>query len=226
MISRRALSGLLMTLVGPSSVTGNTLALSHCRGSCANVDLPTLGYDTFCRSFFDLAASGKLRAVATGPAVRREMRSLFRARRLYRPSREEMRVLWRDTAAGFSVVKVEFDLECGVPVRGCLGSRRRVQGIDPARPRHGEYAGALLRRRRQGLHERARQAALPGWLCRLVPLHRADRKSGKPEQHRRDAGIAWHLRAQRVMRIDRRRRTWRGWRRNGCRPQVRCRGSC
>ncbi|MFX9733205.1 hypothetical protein ABTP32_18950, partial [Acinetobacter baumannii] len=28
---------------------------------------------------------------------------------------------WRDTAAGFSVVKVEFDLECGVPVRGCLG---------------------------------------------------------------------------------------------------------
>lgn len=91
MISRRALSGLLMTLVGPSSVTGNTLALSHCRGSCANVDLPTLGYDTFCRSFFDLAASGKLRAVATGPDVRREMRSLFRARRLYRPSREDMR---------------------------------------------------------------------------------------------------------------------------------------
>ncbi len=31
------------------------------------------------------------------------------------------RVLWRDEADGFSVTKVEFDLECGVPVRGCLG---------------------------------------------------------------------------------------------------------
>jgi hypothetical protein len=121
MISRRALSGLLMTLVGPSSVTGNTLTLSHCQGSCANVDLPALGYDTFCRSFFDIATRGKLRAVASGPGIRREMHSLFRERRLYRPSHDEIRVLWRGTADGFSVVKVEFDLECGVPVRGCLG---------------------------------------------------------------------------------------------------------
>src|SRR5579872_2165049 len=100
MISRRALSGLLMTLVGPSSVTGNTLTLSHCQGSCANVDLPALGYDTFCRSFFDIAMRGKLRAVATGPGIRREMRSLFRERRLYRPSHDEIRVLWRGTADG------------------------------------------------------------------------------------------------------------------------------
>lgn len=121
MISRRALSGLLMTLVGPSSVTGNTLALSHCQGSCANIDLPALGYDKFCRSFFDVAAGGKLRAVATGSDIRREMRPLFGERRLYRPSRDELRILWRGTADGFSVVKVEFDLECGVPVRGCLG---------------------------------------------------------------------------------------------------------
>ncbi|WP_097671215.1 hypothetical protein [Bradyrhizobium sp. C9] len=121
MISRRVLSGLLMTLVGPSSVTGNTLTLSHCRGSCANVDLPALGYDTFCRSFFDIATRGKLRAVATGPDIRREMHSLFRERRLYRPSHDEIRILWRGTADRFSVVKVEFDLECGVPVRGCLG---------------------------------------------------------------------------------------------------------
>ncbi len=121
MISRRALSGLLVTLVGPSSVAGNALVLGHCQGSCANIDLPALGYDTFCQSFFDIAASGKLRAVATGPEIRREMRSLFRERRLYRPSHDDMRVLWRDAADGFSVVKVEFDLECGVPVRGCLG---------------------------------------------------------------------------------------------------------
>ena len=58
MISRRALSGLLVTLVGPSSVAGNALVLGHCRGSCANIDLPALGYDTFCQSFFDIAASG------------------------------------------------------------------------------------------------------------------------------------------------------------------------
>ncbi|WFU32860.1 hypothetical protein QA635_41405 [Bradyrhizobium brasilense] len=122
MISRRALSGLLMTLVGPSSRPGNEgLALGHCQGSCANVDLPTLGYDQFCRSLFDIAASGRLHAVATGSEIRGEMRSLFRARRLYRPSQDEIRVLWRAPADGFSVVKVEFDLECGVPVRGCLG---------------------------------------------------------------------------------------------------------
>ena len=122
MISRRALSGLLMTLVGPASVAGgDTLGLSHCRGSCANIDLPTLGYDAFCRSFFDIAATGRLKAVATGPEIRREMRSLFQGRRLYRPSGEAMQVLWRRTVDRFSVVKVEFNLECGVPVRGCLG---------------------------------------------------------------------------------------------------------
>jgi len=49
------------------------------------------------------------------------MRSLFQGPRLYRPSRDEIRILWRAPADGFSVVKVEFDLECGVPVRGCLG---------------------------------------------------------------------------------------------------------
>ncbi|MBR0871471.1 hypothetical protein JQ633_13980 [Bradyrhizobium tropiciagri] len=131
MISRRALSGLLMTLVGPASVTGSdTLGLSHCRGSCANVDLPSLGYEAFCRSFFDIAAAGKLRGEATGAVIRREMRSLFRQHRLYRPTGSEMRVLWRGTADGFSVVKVEFDLECGVPVRGCLGiPDRGVRGL-------------------------------------------------------------------------------------------------
>ena len=122
MISRRALSGLLMTLVGPASIAGdNALRLGRCQGSCANVDLPTLGYDAFCRSFFDIAASGKLKAVATGAVVRHEMRSLFRHDRLYRPSAGEMRLLWRAAADGFSVTKLEFDLECGLPVRGCLG---------------------------------------------------------------------------------------------------------
>lgn len=131
MISRRALSGLLMTLVGPASVNGSdTLALSRCRGSCANVDLPALGYDAFCRSFFDIAMAGKLRPDATGAVIRSEMRSLFRQHRLYRPTSEEMRVLWRGTADGFSVVKVEFDLECGLPVRGCLGiPDRGIRGL-------------------------------------------------------------------------------------------------
>jgi hypothetical protein len=49
------------------------------------------------------------------------MRSLFHGQRLYRPSGEEMQVLWRRQLDRFSVVKVEFNLECGVPVRGCLG---------------------------------------------------------------------------------------------------------
>jgi hypothetical protein len=122
MISRRAISGLLMTLVGPASIAGgDELGLGRCRGSCANVDLPGLGYDAFCRSFFDIAARGKLRAGATGPEIRTEMRPLFQQHRLYRPSAAEIRVLWRRTEEGFSVAKVEFDLECGLPVRGCLG---------------------------------------------------------------------------------------------------------
>ncbi|QPF84735.1 alpha/beta hydrolase [Bradyrhizobium genosp. L] len=131
MISRRALSGLLMTLVGPASVAGSdTLGLSRCHGSCANVDLPALGYDAFCRSFFDIATAGRLSARATGSALRREMRPLFQQQRLYRPSSNEMQVLWRQAADGFSVVKVEFNLECGLPVRGCLGiPDRGVKGL-------------------------------------------------------------------------------------------------
>ena len=122
MISRRALSALLMTLVGPATVAGNdVLGLSHCSGSCGNVDLPSLGYDAFCRSFFDIAAAGKLRGGATGPELRSEMRPVFRQRRLYRPSTDEIKVLWKRTVNNFSVTKVEFDLECGLPVRGCLG---------------------------------------------------------------------------------------------------------
>lgn len=120
-----------MTLVGPASVAGSdTLGLSHCRGSCANVDLPALGYDTFCRSFFDLAVSGRLSAPATGPEIRAEMRPLFQQRRLYRPSSDEIKVLWREPADGFSVVKVELNLECGLPVRGVLGiPDRGVKGL-------------------------------------------------------------------------------------------------
>ncbi|MBR0794020.1 hypothetical protein JQ615_01315 [Bradyrhizobium jicamae] len=122
MISRRALSGMLMTLVGPATVAGSdVLGLSHCNGSCANVDLPGLGYDAFCRSFFDIAADGKLRGAATGPEIRSEMRPVFRQRRLYRPSTDEIKLLWRRTEDTFSVTKIEFDLECGLPVRGCLG---------------------------------------------------------------------------------------------------------
>lgn len=122
MISRRALSGLLMTLVGPAAVRGNdALGLSHCDGACANVDLPGLGYDAFCRSFFDIAVGGKLSPGATGSEIRPEMRSLFRQRRLYRPASDEIQVLWKRTEDGFSVAKVEFNLECGIPVRGCLG---------------------------------------------------------------------------------------------------------
>ncbi|WGS27476.1 hypothetical protein [Bradyrhizobium sp. ISRA464] len=97
------------------------LGLGRCRGACANVDLPSLGYDAFCRSFFDIAASGKLRAGATGPEIRREMRSLFMQRRLYRASSDAMLVLWRKRQDAFSVVKVELTLECGLPVWGCLG---------------------------------------------------------------------------------------------------------
>jgi hypothetical protein len=111
-----------MTLVGPAASGGNDpLGLSHCDGACANVDLPGLGYDAFCRSFFDIAAGGKLRRGATGAEIRPEMRSLFRQRRLYRPASDEIQVFWKRTEDGFSVAKVEFNLECGLPVRGCLG---------------------------------------------------------------------------------------------------------
>ncbi|WP_426438030.1 hypothetical protein [Bradyrhizobium genosp. P] len=111
-----------MSLVGPAAVGGtDALGLSHCDGACANVDLPGLGYDVFCRSFFDIAASGRLRPGATGAEIRPEMRSLFRQRRLYRPASDEIQVLWKRTEDGFSVAKVEFNLECGLPVRGCLG---------------------------------------------------------------------------------------------------------
>lgn len=121
MLNRRAfaLSALSGVLTSPS--IASELSFGQCEGSCFNADMPALGYDEFFASIFHLAQSEKLRRQASGRRIRPEMVSLFGHDRMYRPILDSIVIEWQRSADNFLLSRVRFDLECGVPVIGCLG---------------------------------------------------------------------------------------------------------
>src|SRR5689334_14214750 len=122
MLSRRsfALSFGAIYGVGNSATASDSL-LGVCERSCFNSDYPALGYDKSFWWVFDLGAQHSLRAVASGRVIRPEIASLFYQDRLYLPVEDSVAVEWRRSLAGFELLRLRFDLECGVPVIGCLG---------------------------------------------------------------------------------------------------------
>ena len=122
MLNRRAfttsaLSGMLASTVAGCSDSSDT---GKCKGSCFNTDYPKLGYDKFFWSVFDLARNGKFQPPSSGRPIRPEMISLFGRNRLYRPRPDSVAIDWQRSAEDHQLSRVRFDLECGVPVVGCL----------------------------------------------------------------------------------------------------------
>jgi hypothetical protein len=94
--------------------------LGECAGSCFNTDMPALGYDKFFSSIFHLAMSDKLTGKASGRRIRPEMASLFGQGCMYRPILDSIVIEWQRRSEDFLLSRVRLDLECGVPVVGCL----------------------------------------------------------------------------------------------------------
>lgn len=123
MLNRRtfAVSALGGLLASPAAASGNDLDLGKCKGSCFNTDYFQLGYDKFFWSIFDRAANGRLQSGSSGRRVRPEMISLFGQDRFYGLRPNTIALDWHRSVQDFQLSRVRFDLECGVPVVGCLG---------------------------------------------------------------------------------------------------------
>jgi hypothetical protein len=122
MLNRRAFAVSALGGIFTFPDVAGDLELGKCERSCFNSDFPQLGYDKFFRSIFDLARNEKLKSIATGRCVRAEMTSLFGHDNVYRPIQESIAIEWQRSVDGFQLSRVRFDLECGVPVIGCLGT--------------------------------------------------------------------------------------------------------
>jgi hypothetical protein len=122
MLNRRsfAMSALTGFFASHAAASGSDLDFGKCEGSCFNTDYFQLGYDRFFWSIFDLAASGKFLPKPSGRRIRPEMISLFGQDRLYRLNPNSIVLDWHRNDQNFQLMRVRFELECGVPVVGCL----------------------------------------------------------------------------------------------------------
>lgn len=93
----------------------------ECTARSFSEDWLGLGYEKYYHSLFADGRSARLTAVATGPEIRPEIRDAFGGDHLHaaRPGSLETSQSTRDKA--YSVHKIRFDLDCGLPIIGSLG---------------------------------------------------------------------------------------------------------
>lgn len=122
MLNRRsfAMSAMAGLFASQAAASDPDLNLGVCDGSCFNTDYFKLAYSEFFWSIFDLAASGKLHPQASGRRIRSEMISLFGQDRLYSLKPNSIVPEWHRTTQDFQLTRARFELECGIPIVGCL----------------------------------------------------------------------------------------------------------
>ena len=100
------------------------LSNSKCAADCFSQDWSRFEYDKFYHSFFDLSRSDRLRGAATGPVIRAEIREAFGGDHLHVAQEDSLRILSIDRIEDFTLHRLRFDLDCGVPVMGCAAVPR------------------------------------------------------------------------------------------------------
>jgi hypothetical protein len=93
---------------------------NKCTAECFSEDWSRYGYEKYYYSLFEIARAGGLTPVAAGPEIKTEIQEAFGGAHLHDARPESLRILAVDQAADFSLRKVEFILDCGLPVRGCF----------------------------------------------------------------------------------------------------------
>jgi hypothetical protein len=136
MIARRnfVLGGLTVSAVGLACFglahTGSWTAVkrkllnSKCGSDCFSQDWSRFEYDKYYHSLFDLSRSDMLSAAAGGPVIRAEMRDAFGGDRLHAAREGSLQTLSSDGIEDFTLHRLRFNLDCGVPVTGCFAAPR------------------------------------------------------------------------------------------------------
>jgi hypothetical protein len=76
-------------------------------------------YDKYYHSLFELSRSDRFTNVATGPAIREEIREAFGGDRLHGALIDSLQIVSTNKTDDFALHKLRFDLDCGLPVLGC-----------------------------------------------------------------------------------------------------------
>jgi hypothetical protein len=97
---------------------------TKCSSDCFAQDWSRFEYDKYYHSLFDLSRSDRLSAVATGPVIRADIREAFGGDHLHGAQEDSLQGLSVDGAGDFSLHRLRFNLDCGVPVVGCAAIPR------------------------------------------------------------------------------------------------------
>jgi hypothetical protein len=136
MIARRSfvLGGLTVAAVAPAyfglagtgawTAAKRSLLNSKCGSDCFSQDWSRFEYDKYYHSLFDISRSDGLTDVATGPAIRAEIREAFGGDHLHAALEDSLRIISIDRIENFTLHKLRFNLDCGVPVTGCAAVPR------------------------------------------------------------------------------------------------------
>jgi hypothetical protein len=136
MIARRnfALGGLAASAValtcfrlahtGAWTAAKQKLLNSKCAADCFSQDWSEFEYDKYYHSLFDLSRADMLSDAASGPVIRAEMREAFGGDRLHAAKEGSLQILSSDAVEDFTVHRLRFNLDCGVPVTGSIGVPR------------------------------------------------------------------------------------------------------
>ena len=138
MIARRnfVLGGLTVSAIAPAyfgfahngywTALKRKLLNSKCDADCFGQDWMQFEYNQYYHLLFDLSRSDMFSDVASGPVIKTEMREAFGGDHLHAAQENTLRILSIEGIEDFTLIRVRFKLDCGVPVKGCIGVPRGV----------------------------------------------------------------------------------------------------
>jgi hypothetical protein len=97
---------------------------TRCSSDCFSQDWSQFEYDKYYHSLFDLSRSDRLSTVATGPVIRAEIREAFGGDHLHDAVEDTLQSLSIDSIEDFTLHRLRFNLDCGVPIMGCAALPR------------------------------------------------------------------------------------------------------
>jgi hypothetical protein len=93
-----------------------------CAAECFSEDWLQYDYKKYYDSLFEIARAGALTSTAGGLEIKTEIREAFGGDRLHDVRPGSLRILAAGQVAGVSQRKIEFTLDCGLPILGCFAA--------------------------------------------------------------------------------------------------------
>jgi hypothetical protein len=115
---------------GAWTAVKRTFVRSECAADCFQEDWSRFEYANFYHSLFELSRSHTLTNVATGAGIRAEIRAALGGDHLHAARDGSLQILSTNTTGDFTLHKLRFDLDCGLPVLGCAAvPRKTLRGL-------------------------------------------------------------------------------------------------